>query len=513
MKPGPFFRVGPSAIGKRAVNFVIRSTRGVSASWLILLGTAGCTEKDPTSGDDSGDEHAGDSAADTDPTDDTGPEDGPEPCPGTGDTFAEVVAFMEAELTANGVPGGAIAIVCDGALLHSAGVGVAHYLDGGAITADTRFQLASVTKMFTAAAAVSLDESGVVDLHAPIETWVPDTPITLHQLLTHTSGYPGWFSDGVWTSYDLDQFFANNADQPLWSPPGAVYNYSNNGYGLAGLVLQEAADKPFADLVAERVFAPAGMDRATLHADEVLAGEDYATGHSGDPANPTLLGPDSSYLPTGYYGPMGGAWGSVHDLALWALVHLDNGGDVMSAASHAGLITPHTMTHAYPEEAMGYGVFIDQLSEPDVLDHSGGVAGFLSHWTLIPDTGFGVFVLVNADTYWPGTITDYARAAYGVSGEVDLGPYSIDESDFSLFEGTYSGNSYLGEITVQQTASGLEATFLDSGATSPLVPYWSDLFVMSWAGQTMSAVLWRDSPEEPAKYLVTGSGVSTRTDD
>jgi CubicO group peptidase (beta-lactamase class C family) len=102
--------------------------------------------------------------------------------------------------------------------------GVVDHVSDEPVTLSTRFQLASTTKMFTAAAALSLVDDGVVDLGAPVESYVPyanatapfENGATLHDLLSHSAGYPTTFPGGSFASYELDQFFANNADQPLW---------------------------------------------------------------------------------------------------------------------------------------------------------------------------------------------------------------------------------------------------------------------------------------------------------
>ena len=97
-------------------------------------------------------------------------------------------------------------------------------------------------------------------------------------MLMELAGYPTYFPDGSFASYDLDTFFENNAEQPLWSPPGVLYNYSNLGMSLAGLVLQEATGKKFADLVETRIFNPAGMDGASMHATVVESTGNFAYG-------------------------------------------------------------------------------------------------------------------------------------------------------------------------------------------------------------------------------------------
>lgn len=227
-------------------------------------------------------------------------------CPGGDAAWDALLSRTEAAFAQAGVPGGALAVVCDGSLVHAAGFGVTRSDGGSAVTTQTRFQWASMTKMLTGVAAVSVAEDGLVDLHQPVgnvfggASW---SNVTLHQLLTHTAAYPTEFD--VVMSDDLMTVVRDNESQLAWAPPGAVWFYSNPGFAVAGAVIEQASGTPFDALVEDRIFTAANMTRATMSVDEVLAGGDYAYGHSeGGP-----VGPADSYFGTGSYGPMGGAWG------------------------------------------------------------------------------------------------------------------------------------------------------------------------------------------------------------
>jgi CubicO group peptidase (beta-lactamase class C family) len=428
------------------------------------------------------------------------------------DAWLSLLATAEAELSDAEVPGAALAVICDGQLAY------AHAW--GPVTTSTRFQLASLTKMFTAAAVVSAAEEGRLDLAVPLETYVPDAPVrgpngepvSLHQLMSHTAGYPTVFSGGDSSSMDLDGYFENNADQPLWSAPGAVYNYSNLGMALAGLALEEALQQPFSDLVESQIFDPAGMTTASMHADRVEAEGSFATGHSGNADAHLEVAPTDSYLPTGYYGPMGGAWGSVLDLAAWGEVLLAEGGEVFSAAGAASLATPWTETRRVPMQHYGYGLFIDKIHGFDLLFHGGGVAGFLGNWMLVPEAGFGVFALVNCDWYHPVALGYEALDLFVGLEALDMTPYFWSQSDWPAYEGSYLDPHVLGRVEVVQEGSSLVARFLDLGFESEMVGSYEDVYRFTYqpSGYAVSGVFWRDDANGDVQYLVTPHGVAAR---
>ena len=438
-------------------------------------------------------------------------------CEGMDTAFAEIVAAMESEFAAYGVPGGALAIVCDNQLAYTHSVGLAHHEGSEAITPHTRFQLASTTKMFTAATAVQMADEGLVSLTEPVDTYVSYTnvqdpfeePVTLHQLLSHTAGYPTYFPGGGFHP-DLDAYFRLNDEQPLWSTPGAVYNYSNLGMALAGLALQEASGTPFADLVEDRIFSPAGMGTASMHAAVVEAEGEWATGHSGSASSPNLTSPTDSYYATGYYGPMGGAWGSVTDLARWGLVHLEGGADVLSETALTSLQTPVSPTRRFPEQGYGYGHFIDRIFGFDLLSHSGSVGGFLTTWMLVPERGFGVFVVVNCDWYYPGSLAYDALGSF-VGLDFDLGPYASSSEDWPSFVGSYEDPVSFGTVEVLIEEGSLVARFVDLGFESTLVGYYEDAYTFQYApsGSTQMLAFWRDEDGE-AEWLVSLYGVARR---
>jgi len=487
---------------------------------VVACMATGCgSDKNPSPADSA----PGSPNDDTGEPEDTGMEEGLPGCAGGDELFAQLREFMEQEAADNDVPGLAVAVICDGHLAYAAATGLVHHGGDEPMETDTRFQLASTTKMFTAAAVLSMVDAGELDLDAGVDAVVTEAPIgapydqvvTLHQLLSHTAGYPTWFPDGSFASYELDRYFANNADQPLWSPPGTLYNYSNLGFSLAGLVVEEADGRSFADAVQARVFEPAGMEGASMDAAEVESDGRFAYGHSGSAGAPTVYAPTDSYLPTGYYGPMGGAWGSVIDMARWGEVHLADGGDVLSADSAEALRTPHAETRRYPGQFYGYGLYVDTLrDDATVLSHSGSVAGYLASWRLIPEQEFGVVALTNCDWYWPGYVGDRAVELFADLADPDLSDHAASSDDWPAYAGRYVDPYVLGEVEVTQVGTTLQADFGDQGFSSELFGSYLDnyYFYYSPAGYWLTTTFWREPEDGDAAWMVTAHGVAARAD-
>jgi CubicO group peptidase (beta-lactamase class C family) len=485
-------------------------SRGVDP-FAVESATADPSGTDETEPDDDGsttEASDGGTSSETDGgTADTGEDPSPARCPGGDAAWAEVVAEVEVLVEQAGGVGAAIAVVCEGELVHAAGIGTTRHDGGASITPATRFQFASVTKMFTGAAAVALAEDGAVDLHAPV-TDVLSGPgygaITLHHLLTHTASYPTEFA--FVGADDLLAAVNDNAAEPMWAPPGAVWNYSNPGFAVAGAVLQVGSGTPFAELVESRIFAPAGMTRATMHVSTVLGDDDYAWGHTGSAAAPESIAPDGSYYEAGWYGPMGGAWGSVEDLARWGEVHLNGGGDVMSAEGVASLGAFHTPT-TDSESGYGYGLFVERYFVPTVLSHGGSVPGFLADWRIVPELGFGVFAVTNAEWLWPGDLADVAMERYA---QLDWSDTPLPDPVLQDFVGTYvDPYELLGTIVIAKSGGELVAQV--GGSSQPLTHLWADNFTLyhPTVGYDIDVTFWRNGGTQ-AQWLVSIWGIATR---
>jgi CubicO group peptidase (beta-lactamase class C family) len=422
--------------------------------------------------------------------------------------FDEIVTSFRAKLGKS--PGGALGILCKGSHAFVAGAGKTAKTGGTDVDGTTRFQLASMTKFLTAVTAVRLARNKVIDLEGPVSTNVPfantqkpfDRPFTWSELLSHTAGFTLGFASG---ELDLEPRFRANGDAPLWSRPGAVFNYSNEGYALAGLGMQLAAKKTFADLVRDEVFAPAGMTRATMSASTVEGEANFAKGLSGG----RVIMPTDGYLASTYYGPMGGAWASAEDLMKLAKAFMD--GSLVTADERA--LMTKVRTRAWTGRSFGLGLAITEHEGVTQYSHSGSVGGYLANLDLFPAEGFAVAVLVNNDEDMPD-VSDEAFAAFTgkqLSGPTIEKPKTGDRAEHL---GTYSSPT-IGNIVVSETATGALELTLGSLGKVPLAPSGvRDVYEFEspdpiLEGYPDQAIFWRDA-QGKVRHVVTLSGVGER---
>jgi len=258
-------------------------------------------------------------------------------------------------------------------------------------TPDTKFRLGSLTKQFTAAAVLLLEERGKVKLDDPIKTYYPDAPpawdaITLRHLLGHTSGIPnytatpdfGRMSATHSTPADLVQRVAN---LPLEFQPGAQMRYSNTGYVLLGMVIEKASGGGYAAFLKQNLFDPLGM-KDTGYDVNALVLPKRASGYTPGPngiANAIYVDMTTPFS-------AGGLYSTAADLLRWERALF--GGKVVSPASFEKMTTQGKGNY-------GMGLFIEVDAGHRVIGHGGGIPGFNSRLAHFPDSDITVVALSN----------------------------------------------------------------------------------------------------------------------
>lgn len=311
-----------------------------------------------------------------------------------------------AELAETGTPGAAVAVVQGDRVVFAKGLGVANVETGAPVTPSTLFHVGSLTKLLTAAAVVSEAEAGRLRLDAPVGDVVPGLApklagLTLHQLLAQTSGLmetPG--EDGLHGEDALGAYVRSLKDGDLLVPPGTAFSYSNNGYALAGLALEAASGRPYADAMEKALFAPVGMARTTLRPTVAMT-YPLALGHAAKeqeaPAVVRPLADDTRLWPAGY------AFTSLEDLSR-LVVALLNGGRVdgrqaLPPGVPAKLLAPHVEipTNVFVRGAYGYGLILQDDRGLRRAEHGGELPGYGAEIRLFPERRVGVIVLVNRE--------------------------------------------------------------------------------------------------------------------
>lgn len=313
-------------------------------------------------------------------------------------TSAEVMAIdklVAQTLEDTGVPSVSIAVVRDGQIVLSKAYGKA----SGTLQArpDQPYQIASISKQFTAMGLLLLEDEGKLDLDDSVAKWVPGITygdrITIRQMLAHTSGlqdnWPQDYSFALMEKSVTPQGIADRwGKKPLDYEPGTRWQYSNTGYVVAGMILEKASGEPLMTYLKRRVFEPAGI--IGLNQDD--------TNTTAFPAGyrRNALGPVRPALPPGqgWMFASGMLSMSAADLAKWNIARLNR--TVFAAENWIEQERPVLRLDG---TSNGYALGVYNRAQRDrrTIDHTGAAVGFLTSNTVYPDSRAAITVLTNAD--------------------------------------------------------------------------------------------------------------------
>lgn len=276
---------------------------------------------------------------------------------------------------------------------------------------STKFRIGSITKQFTAAAILQLQDQGLLDVQAPVATYLPDYPngerITIHHLLTHTAGIPNLTSFPDYLEWmkqptTLEELIARFQDLPLEFEPGAEYRYSNSGYTLLTQIIERVSGQSYADYLQTQLFTPLGLEN-TGYEHPLAVIDDLANGYR-------FMGEghqQAEYINMVVATGAGGLYSTLDDLIRWQqfLVNANNRPSVtLSDAAVAAMKTPHiSMGEDAPELSYGYGLVIGANG---FIFHGGGINGFVTYLGSLPDEGVTVAVLSNVENANPSKIAE-----------------------------------------------------------------------------------------------------------
>lgn len=340
--------------------------------------------------------------------------------PTEGETAGLAAALDEAVAQAMGTgsPGMVVAIGREDQVVFARGYGLANLEDEVAVTVDTVFPIASITKQFTAAAILLLAEEGKVGLDDPLSRFVPEVPqahrVTVAQALVQTTGIADYAEDPAGehlksvhrTPAEMASWIAG-LQPPFVFEPGSSWGYSNSNYALLGLVVARASGEPYPSFLARRLFAPAGMEH-TAFDDPADVVPRRARGYRASKAEPGRYHNADWISPT-VPGPAGGLRSTAGDLLRWHAALF--GGRILSPASLARMTAPgrladgRTTRAAMPapmQAAWGsdyaMGVLVGSPDGRERVWHSGDIDGFSSWTAYYPDQRIGVVILQNSQS-------------------------------------------------------------------------------------------------------------------
>jgi CubicO group peptidase (beta-lactamase class C family) len=277
-------------------------------------------------------------------------------------------------------------------------------------TPETKFRLGSITKQFTATVILQLVEQGKIKLDAKLTDYLPEyrkdtgDKVTIHHLLTHTSGIPsytsqpGFFENVSRNPYKVDEFVKKYASGNLEFEPGSKYTYNNSGYFLLGAIIEHVTGKPYEQVLQANIFDPVGMKNTGYdHHDTIIPKR--ASGYRKTPDGYT----NAPYLDMSIPYAAGSLYSTVEDLYLWdQALYADK---LLSAQSKALMYKPFLDDYAY-----GWVVNNASFKQNDqpvqVIAHNGGINGFTTTIVRFPKEKNLIVMLDNTGSEYLDRLSD-----------------------------------------------------------------------------------------------------------
>ncbi|HEU4387780.1 MAG TPA: serine hydrolase [Blastocatellia bacterium] len=351
------------------------------------------------------------------------------------DLAAKIDEYMNAQAR-NRQFSGSILVAQEGQVLIKKGYGLANIEHGVPNSPQTRFRLGSITKQFTAAAILLLQEQGKLDVKDPVCKYLPQCPdawkeITLHHLLTHTSGIPNFtnfpeYQKTMTSPSPAESTIARFRDKPLDFKPGEKFSYSNSGYIVLGYIVEKVSGKTYAAFLQEKIFEPLKMT-STGYDETARIVSQRAAGYErkGDAVA------NASYLDMTIPFSAGGLYSTVEDLFTWDQALY--GYKLLSKKSLDAMFTPFLGDYAY-------GWTIGKQFNRNMVGHGGGINGFSTNITRFTDDEVCIVVLSNmVPSTVPAISRDLAAIVFGEKYSLPQlhGRAKIDPKVFDSLVGQY----------------------------------------------------------------------------
>ncbi len=322
--------------------------------------------------------------------------------PGCSSTPSDRVDKLMADYRGD-VPGASVLVVSDGVVLYRKAFGLADVDRAVPTTTATNYRLASITKQFTATAIMKLVHAGRLSYESSLVDVFPDFPeygsqISISHVLSHTSGlldYEEFVSDTASTQIRDAQILEMMRKQDsTYFVPGSAYRYSNTGYALLAMAVEEITGQPFPAFLEAQIFQPLEMDGSVAYVSGQSSVPNRAFGHAFEESEGAFVVRDQS--PTSAVLGDGGVYSSIDDLLKWDQALYANTVLPSAVLSDAWSAKPNTV-HDEGEE-YGYGWYVNSYRGHRNLRHSGSTMGFRNDMERFPDERLTVIVLTNRNS-------------------------------------------------------------------------------------------------------------------
>jgi CubicO group peptidase (beta-lactamase class C family) len=399
---------------------------------------------------------------------------------------AQIDAYLAQAMRSTALPGLSIVVTHGDHLVHATGSG--HDSAGKPITAQTPMRVASLSKSFTAAAVMTLVDSGKVALDEPVARQLPEfrmadpraSRITVRQLLNQTSGLADGGVDLVKaeSSTSLAGYIAALRSGRLTADPGTRWAYCNVNYEVAARLVEVAGGVDFGDYLHQHVFGPLGMSGSALGDRQITPARGYDS----------LFGLWVARDEIGQYSTRGGSGGVVtdaSDMGRWLISQTGNGPQLVRPDSLAAMHTP------VPPGDYGMGWGPEKVDGADLLVHSGNLFTYSAVEAIVPATGYGFAVMTNSaglydDTY--DVMTGLVALSQGTSPGAPGGSRQRTELILGLITLAAAGLGPLGAVRARRWA-GRRAGRSGWRTGLRLVPALLPLVLLALAPQVLSFIM------------------------
>ena len=426
------------------------------------------------------------------------------------ETVRRIESFVSDWLVDTNVPGASLALVVDGDVVYTGGFGSRDLETNQPATAQTQYGVASCTKSFAGLSILLLEERTDLSVEDPVEEYLDefdldgtDRPITIHDLLTHSSGLPtlrtssvllyrltGIEEHGVPLG-DREDFYRhlNGAQDEIAGPQGERFMYCNSGYNLLGDIVETVSGVAFDEFVESEILDPLGMERSTFDPDEM--DDDSMTPHALQGEKPEPM--SYPHRPVSY--AAGGLIAPVTDLTRYLRLHVNGGTfDGVNLISEESLARAHSGYAERADSEYGYGWGRSAFCGRTLVGHGGSLGVSSSYIGFTTDGEYAIAMAANTTpSPTPPTVAKGVLAILDGNDPFEVVPYFARQQRFEELTGTYESYRGITTATVEQHAGVLELT-------------------MEHALGEESLVLLPKNPEQPGYEFETPTMLGVRKD-
>jgi CubicO group peptidase (beta-lactamase class C family) len=436
-------------------------------------------------------------------------------------------AWLDAQIAYRGLPGVAIGVVHDQKLVWSKGFGFADIEAKRPMTAQTRFRIASNSKLFAAIAIMQLREAGKLRLDDPVVKYLPwftpkpagpdDGPITIEQLLSHSSGLQREAGDH-WSSFNFPteaELQALMPDRQAAFPPQTRWKYSNLAFAVAGQIVERITGQRWADYVKGHIIVPLGMTATSIDKPDPLLATPYAA-RTPNGSRRILPFVDARGMASAT-----GVTSDVEDLAKFIAAQFRRGpaggANVVTAGSWREMLRVRSVDETW-QSGSGLGFDHSRFKDRTYVGHGGGYPGNTTQTLVQLDDKVGVIVLTNTNDSGPNDIARQLITTVGeaVAKAAKPAKTPLWDDAWARFTGRYRGAD---DNVTQVVLLNKQLVLLPASATTAetktvLEPLGDGRFrLMAPTGGSAigETVRFDETPGRPARLYV-GDGWSTRID-